>query len=78
MFQESRTDLLTNPMHVALNTLGEIIVDYFTNTLEIHTPGHDFRGDHDPALTPTHPTYGILTLFLAQTCVETVYIGRPT
>lgn len=64
--------LLTDSVHIALNALREIVVDDFSDTLEIHASRHHLRADHDPALALAHATYSFFTFLLAHACMQAI------
>lgn len=64
-------------MNITLHAGREVIVDHLSYTFEIHSSRHNLCRYHDPALTATHSTHSIVTLFLGHPRVQAVHVGYP-
>lgn len=65
---------LTDSMDIALHALREVIVDDFSDTLEVHASRHDFRANHDPAFPTPHACDGVFPFLASHTGMQAVHI----
>ena len=68
---------LTNSMDVALHALWEVVVDDFSDALEVHASRHDFRADHDPAFPTPHASDGIFPFLASHARMQAVDVRDP-